>query len=76
LMAAYRKRTGKDPAGRFVTGDAAAILDRIGDYVAAGLSKFILRPLGEGDAEVLEQSRRLVEEVLPEVARRWPKPGR
>lgn len=76
LMEAYRRRTGKDPAGRFVTGDAAAILARIGDYVDAGLSKFILRPLGEGDDEVLAQSRRLIEEVLPEVARRWPKPGR
>jgi probable F420-dependent oxidoreductase len=76
LMEAYRRRTGRDPAGRFVTGDAAAILRRIGDYVDAGLSKFILRPLGEGDTEVLAQSRRLIEEVLPEVARRWPKPRR
>lgn len=76
LMDAYRRRTGKDPAGRFVTGNAAAILARIGEYVDAGLSKFILRPLGEGDDEVLAQSRRLIEEVLPEVARRWPKPAR
>ena len=76
LMEGYRRRTGRDPAGRFVTGDATAIVARIGEYVEAGLSKFILRPLGEGDAEILAQSRRLIEEVLPEVTRRWPKPVR
>lgn len=75
LMEAYRRRTGKDPAGRFVTGDATSILDRIGDYVDAGLSKFILRPLGDGDAEIMAQTRRLIEAVLPEVARRWPRAG-
>ena len=76
LMEAYRRRTGRDPAGRFVAGDAAAILGRVAEYVEAGLSKFILRPLGEGDAEMHDQSRRLIEQVLPEVARRWPRPGR
>jgi probable F420-dependent oxidoreductase len=76
LMAAYRKRTGRDPQGYFAVGDAAAILDRIAAYIGAGVSKFILRPAARGDDDMLEQTRGLVDEVLPEVATRWPKPGK
>ncbi len=39
----------------------------------AGASKFILRPVADGDAEMLAQTKRLIEEVLPAVAARWPK---
>jgi len=56
-----------------VIGDAGTILDRIAAYIDAGISKFILRPLGDGDADLMAQTRWLVAEVLPEVARRWPK---
>src|SRR6266536_3485186 len=73
VMEAYRRRTGRDPQKHFVIGDAAAIVDRIGEYVAAGASKFILRPAARGDDEMLEQSRLLVEQVLPRVAQRWPR---
>ncbi len=74
LMDAYLKRTGRDPHGYFAVGDAATILARIGEYVEAGVSKFILRPAATGDEEMLAQTRRLVEEVLPLVKTRWPKP--
>jgi probable F420-dependent oxidoreductase len=74
LMDAYRKRTGRDPHGYFAVGDAATILARIGEYVEAGVFKFILRPAAKGDEEMLAQTRRLVEEVLPLVKTRWPKP--
>jgi probable F420-dependent oxidoreductase len=70
---AYVKRTGNDPMQYFAIGDSAAVLDRIAAYVAAGISKFILRPLAKGDDDVLAQTRRLIDEVLPEVARRWPR---
>ena len=73
-MEAYRRRTGRDPTRHFVIGDAAAIFDRIGEYVAAGASKFILRPAARGDEEMLAQTRMLIEQVLPRVAARWPKP--
>jgi probable F420-dependent oxidoreductase len=76
LMEAYRKRTGRDPAGYFAIGDAAAIVARIGEYIAAGAFKFILRPAARGDADMMEQTRRLVEEVLPQVRTRWPKPAK
>lgn len=76
LFEAYRKRTGRDPLDHFAIGDAEAIVERIAAYVAAGVSKFILRPAARGDGEVLAQTRRLVAEVLPRVAARWPKPPR
>lgn len=71
---AYQRRTGRDPAGYFAIGDAAAVTDRIADYIAVGISKFVLRPIARGNDDMLVQTRRLIDEVLPEVARRWPKP--
>jgi probable F420-dependent oxidoreductase len=72
-MAAYRARTGRDPARGIVVGDAEAILQRISDYLAGGVTKFVLRPVGSGDAEPLTQTRLLLERVLPLAAARWPK---
>jgi len=72
-MVAYSRRTGTDASGYFAIGDADTILERIAQYVAAGVSKFILRPLGGSGEEVLAQTRRLIEEVLPKVASRWPR---
>ena len=57
----------------FAIGDAGVIMERLRAYVDAGASKFILRPIAEGDADMLAQTKRLVEEVLPQVAARWPK---
>jgi probable F420-dependent oxidoreductase len=76
LFDAYKKRTGREPADYFAIGDAAAIVGRIADYVAAGVSKFILRPAAKGDDEIMGQTRRLIDEVLPLAASRWPKPAR
>ena len=73
-MAAYAARTGRDPARGIVAGDSEAIVARIADYVAAGVSKFVLRPVGQGDEEPLAQTRLLLDQVLPLVASRWPKP--
>jgi probable F420-dependent oxidoreductase len=72
-MLAYGRRTGRDPAGYFAVGDAEAILGRIAEYIAAGVSKFILRPLGGDDATILAQTRSLIDAVLPLTAARWPK---
>ncbi len=67
--AAPLRRLGKEVlAGYFAVGDAAAILGRIEEFLAAGVSKFVLRPLAEGDEGVQQQSQRLIEEVLPVVA--------
>jgi probable F420-dependent oxidoreductase len=74
LKEAYRRRTGRDPEMLFAIGDALSILEKIARFVAAGACKFILRPAAKGDEDMLSQTRRLVEEVLPLVAERWPKP--
>jgi probable F420-dependent oxidoreductase len=71
-MDAYAKRTGRDATRQFAVGDADAILERVGLYVAGGIEKFILRPIGPPDT-VLAQTRRLIDEVLPKLQARWPK---
>jgi hypothetical protein len=55
-------------------GEAADIVARIGEYVENGVEKFVVRPVGRDDEMIYAQTLRLIEEVLPEVARRWPKP--
>jgi len=72
-MDAYKIRTGRDPRAYFAIGDAEAIIQRVADYVAAGVSKFVLRPVGASEPEVMAQTRRLIEQVLPLVADRWTK---
>jgi len=65
-MAAYAKRTGRDASSYFAIGDAQLIRERVAAYVAVGIEKFILRPVGTGD-EVIAQTKRLIEEVLPHI---------
>ena len=76
LADAYEARTGRDPREAFAIGDADLIMDRVAEFVEAGASKFILRPVAQGDEQMLEQTRRLVEEILPRMAARWPKPAK
>ena len=71
-MDAYAKRTGRDATHVFVVGDADAILARVAEYVEAGVSKFVLRPLGGDDDAILTQTRLLIEQVLPRAGARWP----
>ena len=46
-------------------GDAQVILTRIEEYRRTGVSKFVLIPIARGDDDLMDQSRRLIEEVLP-----------
>jgi probable F420-dependent oxidoreductase len=72
-MEAYTKRTGRDAKGYFAIGDEAAIVARVADYVDVGVEKFILRPVGANGEEIIAQTRRLIDKVLPLVGARWPK---
>jgi probable F420-dependent oxidoreductase len=72
---AYRTRRGHDPFDYFAVGGAAAILERLAAYIEAGASKFILRPMAQGADDMVMQTRLLLQEVLPEVARRWSRPS-
>jgi alkanesulfonate monooxygenase SsuD/methylene tetrahydromethanopterin reductase-like flavin-dependent oxidoreductase (luciferase family) len=58
---------GFDPRAYYAVGDADAIVDRCREYVAAGISKFVLIPLARGEAEVTRQCQRLIAEVIPRV---------
>ena len=75
-MERYTARTGRDAAAHFVFGDAGAIVERIARYVENDACKFILRPAADGDEDMYVQTRRLVEEVLPRMAERWPRPAK
>lgn len=63
---------GPDPATYIAAGDADAIAARVQEYIDAGISKFVLRPIAEDDADILAQTRRLAEEVIPRFARLRP----
>ena len=69
--AAISRRPGltdrSDPRAYFAVGDASAIVERIDEYAAAGVSKFVMRPIAENDGELMAQTRMLAETVLPVV---------
>ena len=56
-----------NPRDYIAVGDASDIRARIHEYIAAGASKFVLRPLAETPEEVFAQTDRLIEEVIPAV---------
>ena len=61
---------GLDPATYLAVGDADAIAARVEEYVAAGISKFVLRPVAASDAEMLAQTAQLADDVIPRFAGR------
>jgi probable F420-dependent oxidoreductase len=64
---------GTDPRRHAAVGGADEIVERLEEYRRAGASKFVLRPLALGDAEMREQTERLIGEVLPRVHERAEK---
>jgi len=65
---AYAERTGRDARdGGLAVGGGDDVLRLIERFVANGIAKFILRPIADGDADMLAQTERLIAEVLPEV---------
>ena len=64
----FEKRTGKEARRGFVVGGADEILEHIQAYADHKVSKFILRPLGSGDAEMQDQTEKIIEGVLSKTA--------
>ncbi len=56
-----------EPERYLAVGDAGAIIARVREYVAAGCSKFVLRPIALGTDDLLRQTARLAGEVIPAV---------
>lgn len=66
--AAFSRFPGlSDPRSYLAVGGASEIADRAREYVEAGISKFVVRPLTESDEEIIAQTRRLIDEVVPAV---------
>lgn len=61
-----------EAAAYIAAGDAEAIANRVQEYIDAGISKFVLRPIADSDEDLLEQTRRLSDEVIPRFARLRP----
>ena len=54
------------PINRYlVAGDAEAILTRVREFLDAGCEKFVLLPMANGTADMMEQTRLFIQEVLP-----------
>lgn len=60
-----RLRPGTDPMRLIAAGDGAAIAGRIREFIEAGISKFVARPIATDDDDLLEQTRRMLREVVP-----------
>jgi probable F420-dependent oxidoreductase len=71
--ARFTRLVGRDLPSYFAIGGAEMILSRLEALVDAGVSKFVLRPMLGGEEAMLAQTRRLIEEVLPAIAVRWPR---
>jgi probable F420-dependent oxidoreductase len=75
-LQAYRRFGRTDPLALIAVGDAKTIIDRISAYIDQGAYKFVLRPVAAGDDDIMTQTKRLCDEILPAVAARWPAPRR
>jgi probable F420-dependent oxidoreductase len=62
------ERIGKAPEGFVAAGNGDDVMALIDEFRAAGVHKFILRPIAADTDEVLQQTRLLIEQVLPRVA--------
>lgn len=58
---------GRSAREAFSVGGAEDIIARIQDFVDHDISKFVMRPLSIGDADMIEQTQLLIDEVMPAV---------
>lgn len=56
---------GPDPRSYMAVGSARDIAARAAEYIEAGISKFVLRPVADSDEQWMAQTRRLIDEVVP-----------
>ena len=50
-----------------VVGNANDLIKRIVQFMSVGITKFVLQPVAEGDSDIINQTKLLIAEVLPEV---------
>ena len=49
-------------------GDTTDIMTLLDEFRAAGVHKFILRPVAVDGEDIIEQTRQFIDKLLPEVA--------
>jgi alkanesulfonate monooxygenase SsuD/methylene tetrahydromethanopterin reductase-like flavin-dependent oxidoreductase (luciferase family) len=63
-----RKRLGREPKGFRAVGGVPEIMALLHEFRAAGVHKFILRPVAADGDDFIDQTRRFIEQLLPEVS--------
>lgn len=61
------KRLGKPAEGFTAVGGVTEMMALVHDFHAAGVHKFILRPIASGTEDMLAQTRLMVEQLLPAI---------
>ncbi|MCY4014161.1 MAG: LLM class flavin-dependent oxidoreductase [Gammaproteobacteria bacterium] len=64
----FTRSMGKPPHAFTAVGEPADIMAKLKSFHDAGARKFILRPIASGTDDMIDQTRRLIDQVLPEVA--------
>lgn len=54
-----------DPFDYIAVGSSQQIADRVREYIGAGISKFVMRPIADSDEDLMRQTQQLAEEVIP-----------
>jgi len=63
------KRIGRAPDGFMAIGGATEMMALLNEFRAAGVHKFILRPIAAGADDFIDQTRRFIDHLLPEIKR-------
>ena len=64
-----RDLLGKDPKKYSAIGDAETMLELLKEFHEAGAHKFILRPIADGHADMIHQTKLLIEELMPRIVK-------
>ena len=64
-MKGISARLSQDPTDYLAIGSADVIANRVQAFIEAGCSKFVLIPIAQGTKDLMAQTQRLVEEVIP-----------
>ncbi len=60
-------RLGKPASGFTAVGDTDEMMTLAREFLAAGARKFILRPIASGTADMLNQTKLMIERLMPEI---------
>jgi len=66
-QALLSKRLGKPASDYSAVGGVEEMMALVHDFRAAGVHKFILRPIAAGTEDMLTQTRLMVEKLIPEI---------